>query len=74
MAVERILGPSRTLPPSLVTMKSDDLMRDYLQSRVAHYVHLLSHPVDQVDGGGRAIKDREQPQQDWYYDQLIKKE
>ena len=41
MVVESVLGAATTLPPYMVTMQTDDLMRDYLQSRVTHYVHLL---------------------------------
>jgi hypothetical protein len=42
IVVESVLGTTMTLPPIMPTMKTDDLMHDYLQSRVAHYIHLLA--------------------------------
>jgi hypothetical protein len=42
IVVESVLGTTMTLPPIMPMMKTDDLMHDYLQSRVAHYIHLLA--------------------------------
>ncbi|ELR24179.1 uncharacterized protein ACA1_376520 [Acanthamoeba castellanii str. Neff] len=41
MVVDGVVGRAATLPPYMSTMQTDDLMGDYLQSRVAHYINLL---------------------------------
>jgi hypothetical protein len=41
MVVDGVVGRAATLPPFMSTMQTDDLMGDYLQSRVTHYINLL---------------------------------
>jgi hypothetical protein len=60
MVVDGVVGRAATLPPYMGTMQKDDLMRDYLYSRITHYIHLLDASTSR--SSVRATIEQQEPQ------------
>lgn len=60
MVVDGVVGRAATLPPYMGTMQKDDLMRDYLHSRISHYIHLLDASTSR--SSVRATIEQQEPQ------------